>query len=279
MLDYDNSADDVHRLHRKRGKCMPQTPSNKTTPLRPIKWYKMLATSKGRREAGVFLIEGDRAIRQIIESQPDEITEIITKEEMPPVYSNYPRREVTESQFRTICLTKTPQGPLAVVRMPQDVYSDLLPQDNGSRVLLLEDIQDPGNVGTLIRTAAAFDYTGVILSEKCADPLSPKCVQATAGSTLSLWLRRTPYYLELAETLKKNGYSLAVAELGGIDEPSVLRYQDRLLLALGNEASGPSPLLLNSSDYRIRIAIAREKAESLNVAACGAICIYLSSQK
>jgi len=258
---------------------MPQTPSNRTTPLKPIKWYKMLATSKGRREAGVFLIEGDRAIRQIIESRPDEITEIITKEELPPVYSNYPRQEVTESQFRTICFTRTPQGPIAVVRIPQGIYSDRLPKDSGGRVLLLEDIQDPGNVGTLIRTAAAFDYAGVILSEKCADPLSPKCVQATAGSILSLWLRRTPRYLELVETLKKNGYSLAVAELGGIDEPSVLRYQGRLLLALGNEVSGPSPALMSMANHRVRIAIAREKAESLNVAVCGAICIYLSSQK
>jgi len=240
----------------------------------------MLATTKGRREAGVFLIEGDRAIRQIMGSRPDEITEIITKEEeLSPVYSNYPRREVTESQFRTICLTKTPQGPIAVVRIPQGIYSDRLPQDSGGRVLLLEDIQDPGNVGTLIRTAAAFDYAGVILSEKCADPLSPKCVQATVGSALSLWLRRTPHYLGLAETLKENGYSLAVADLGGIDELSVLRCQGRLLLAVGNEASGPSSPLLNSADYRIRIAIARQKAESLNVAACGAICIYLSAQK
>jgi len=259
---------------------MPQTPTNRTTPLKLIKWYKMLATTKGRREAGVFLIEGDRAIRQIMGSRPDEITEIITKEEeLSPVYSNYPRREVTESQFRTICLTKTPQGPIAVVRIPQGIYSDRLPQDSGGRVLLLEDIQDPGNVGTLIRTAAAFDYAGVILSEKCADPLSPKCVQATVGSALSLWLRRTPHYLGLAETLKENGYSLAVADLGGIDELSVLRCQGRLLLAVGNEASGPSSPLLNSADYRIRIAIARQKAESLNVAACGAICIYLSAQK
>ena len=258
---------------------MPQRPNNKTTSLKPIKWYKTLTTTKGRREAGVFLIEGDRAIRQIIEGRPNEITEIITKGDLSPVYSNYPRREVAESQFRAICSTRTPQGPIAVVRIPQDIYSDRLPQDSGGRVLLLEDIQDPGNVGTLIRTAAAFDYAGVILSGKCADPLSPKCVQATAGSILSLWLRRTPHYLELAETLKKNGYSLSVAELGGMNEPSVLRYQGRFLLALGNEVSGPSPALMSMANHRVRIAIAREKAESLNVAVCGAICIYLSLQK
>ena len=239
----------------------------------------MLATTKGRREAGAFLIEGDRAIRQIIKNRPDGITEIVTKEGLSPVYSNYPRREVTENQFRSICFTRTPQGPVAVVRIPQGIYSGRLPQDSGGRVLLLEDIQDPGNVGTLIRTAAAFDYAGVILSGKCADPLSPKCVQATAGSILSLWLRRTPHYLELVETLQEKGYSLIIAALEGTDKPLLLRRQDNLLLALGNEASGPSPTLMSMANHRVRIAIARERAESLNVAACGAICIYLSSQK
>jgi len=239
----------------------------------------MLATRKGRREAGVFLIEGDRAIRQIIENRPDEITEIITKEELPPVYSNYPRREVTDSQFRSICLTRTPQGPIAAVRIPEGIYSDRLPKDSSGRVMLLEDIQDPGNVGTLIRTAAAFDYAGVILSEKCADPLSPKCVQATAGSILSLWLRGTSHYLELVKTLQDKGYSLVIATLEGNDKPSFLQGQDNLLLALGNETAGPSLTLMSMANHRIRIAIAREKAESLNVATCGAICIYLSSQK
>ncbi len=258
---------------------MLQIPGDKTVPLKPIKWYKMLATTRGRQEAGVFLIEGDRAIRQIIERCPDEITEIITKEELAPVYSNYPRREVTEGQFRKICLTKTPQGPIAVVRIPKVIYSDLLPKSSGGRVLLLEDIQDPGNVGTLIRSAAAFDYAGVVLSEKCADPLSPKCVQSTAGSILSLWIRRTSHYLELVKKLKESGYSIIVAALKGTDQPSVLHGKDNLLLALGNEAVGPSPDLMSMADYKVRIAIAQSKAESLNVAICGAICIYLSSQK
>ncbi len=258
---------------------MPQTPVNKTVPLRPIKWYQMLATTKGRQEAGVFLIEGDRAIRQIIEICPDEITEIMTKEELAPVYSDYPRREVTEGQFRRICLTKTPQGPIAVVRIPRGIYSDLLPKSSGGRVLLLEDIQDPGNVGTLIRSAAAFDYAGVVLSEKCADPLSPKCIQSTAGSILSLWIRRTPHYLELVKKLKESGYSLIVAALEGTDKPSVLHSKDSLLLALGNEAAGPSPGLMDMADYKVRIAITQSKAESLNVAICGAICIYLSARQ
>ena len=247
------------------------------TPLKPLKWYKKLATKKGRLETGAFLVEGDRAIKQIISSHPEEIIEIVTAEEPLPVYRNYAVRLVTESQLRSICLTRTPQGSMAVVRLPVDLNADHLPNEVGNKVLLLEDIQDPGNVGTLIRTAAAFDFSGVIMTEKCADALSPKCVQATAGTVLSVWLRRTKRYLELVRTLRKSGYNLIAAELDGVAEPSILRRQSKLLLALGNEAAGLSRALLDEAEYRLRIPTVREKAESLNVAACGAICMYLSS--
>jgi len=247
--------------------------------LKSIKWYKKLSTDRGRREAGAFLIEGDRAIRQILMHNAGEIIEIVTAEELPPAYRGYPARHVTESQFQSICHSKTPQGPMAVVRMPPDVHSDRLPDDIGSRVLLLEDVQDPGNVGTLIRTAAALDFSGVILSTKCADPFSPKCVQSTAGSVLSVWLRRTDRYLDLLRTLQKSGYAAIAADLNGEQNAATLKNRDKILLALGNEASGLSAGVLDASDCRIKIPINRDKAESLNVATCGAICMFLSSKE
>lgn len=247
-------------------------------PLRPLQWYKNLATKKGRLEAGVFLVEGDRAIRQIIDSHPDQIVEIITVEEPLSIYRSYAVRSVTESQFHSICHTKTPQGSMAVVRIPADVYSRHLPEDTGNKVLLLEDIQDPGNAGTLIRTAAAFGFSGVIMTEGCADLFSPKCVQASAGSILSVWLRRAAGYLGLISQLIERGYTLVAADLDGTAEPSILSNQEKLLLALGNEAAGLSQGLLSMADCRLWIPTVREKAESLNVAACGAICMYLSSR-
>jgi len=247
--------------------------------LKPIKWYRSLAARKGRREAGAFLVEGDRAIKQIISSNPDDIIEIVSTGELPPFYQKYPTRLVTDSQLRSIGSTRTPQGIAAVVRTPPDTYSDRLPDKTGARILLLEDVQDPGNVGTLIRTAAAFGFSGLILTEKCADPLSPKCVQSTAGTVLSLWLRRTPRYLELVEELKHKGYALVAADLGGREDPSVLQSRNKLLLALGNEASGLSDSVLNLSDHRLRVPTVPGKVESLNVAACGAICMYLSYHK
>jgi RNA methyltransferase, TrmH family len=247
--------------------------------LKPLAWYKKLATRKGRLAAGAFLLEGERAIQQIRQWQPEAILEILTTTEHLPRYSQYPCRCVTDNQLRAICRAQTPQGLLAVVRLPLLTYSDQLPQQDDGKILLLEDIQDPGNVGTLIRTAAALCFSGVILTEQCADPFAPKCVQATAGSVLSLWLRRTSRYLELAEALKQRGYTLVAADLHGQEDPSLLCGQKRLLLALGNEASGLSPALRRMAHSLFRIAVEKANAESLNVAACGAICMYLSSRR
>ena len=254
-------------------------PDYRGNALKPIKWYKSLAAGKGRLEAEAFIVEGDKAIKQIISNNPGEIIEILSAEELSPFYRKYTSRLITNSQLRSICSAKTPQGIIAIVRLPLDIYSDKLPEKTGEKILLLEDVQDPGNVGTLIRTAAAFGFSGVILTEKCADPLSPKCVQSTAGTVLSLWIRRTPRYIELVKKLKQEGFCIVAADLSGKEEPSVLQRQNKLLLALGNEAAGLSESILKAADYRLKITMAQRKAESLNVAVCGAICMYLSCHK
>ena len=246
-------------------------------PLKSLKWYRAMAGRKGRLESGAFLVEGERAIQQIKTGRPDEIIEILAVDTPPAEYGEYPVRLITESQFKHISSSRTPQGILAVVRQPEDIYGDLIPESKGNKILLLEDVQDPGNTGTLIRTAAAFGFSGVILTEKGADPLSPKCVQSTAGAILSLWIRRTNNYLQLARSLKEKGYTIAAAELTGNAGPEVLKDREKILLALGNEASGLSKTLTDMADYRVQIPLARDKAESLNVAACGAILMYLSS--
>jgi TrmH family RNA methyltransferase len=247
-------------------------------PLKPLAWYKKLATKRGRLAAGMFLVEGERAIRQIAAAHAEAIVELLTTSGPDTGDLQVPIRHLTPSQFRSVCATQTPQGLAAVVRFPPDTYSDQLPPRCGAHLLVLEDIQDPGNVGTLIRTAAAFRFSGVLLTDKCADPFAPKCVQATAGSVLSVWLRRTPHYLALVESLQQQGYTLAAADLKGQDEPTVLSGQKRLLLALGNETSGLSPALLQAARVRFAIPMDRSRAESLNVATCGAIGMYLSAQ-
>lgn len=244
-------------------------------PWKPLNWYRELAGARGRQEEGFFIAEGPRAIAQIEAAAPGAIDHLVAVEGSSFQTYGYPVRTVSESRFRALSSTESPQGIMAVVPVPEGMYTPVLPAQRGSRVLLLEDVQDPGNTGTLIRTAAAFDYGGVILSKKCADPLSTKCVQSSAGTVLSLWMRRTEEYLELARTLCCDGYTLVAADLEGSEDMSPLRARP-LLLALGNEAAGLSPALLRAASRRLRVPVARNKAESLNVAACGAICMYES---
>jgi TrmH family RNA methyltransferase len=243
-----------------------------------VKRYKALAEKKGRVASGLFLMEGPRAIRQVLTSRPGAVVEIVTTAEHASQYEGVPVRVATRTQLDAICHTKTPQGAVAVVHQPDHVYEDQLPDDVGPRVLLLEEIQDPGNVGALIRTAAAFGYSLVILSDGCADPLAPKSVQASSGTVLSVAVRRTSAYLNLARALRDHGYVVAVADVRGEDEPGRLREPERLVFALGNEAAGPTAELLALADLHVRIPIHEQRAESLNVAACGAIGMYLGSR-
>jgi len=224
--------------------------------------------------SGCFLVEGERAAGYILDYAGADVLEVLISEEIQVNWSG-PTRRLTEKQFRSISSRTTPTGVAAVVRIPADVYTNTLPSRNTGNILLLEDVQDPGNVGTLLRSAAAFGFTGAILSPGCADPFGPKTVQATAGSILSLWLRRTPDYLELARRLKGHPFTLCALDLRGDKRPEDLQREESTVLAIGNEARGISPALLQLADKRIYISIRRRQAESLNAAVSGAICIYL----
>jgi TrmH family RNA methyltransferase len=246
--------------------------------LKSLTWYRDLSEATGRRAAGCFLVEGERAIRQAAGSHPAAMVEILATGDVPPDLGGYPIRTLTEKQLKSVSGSVTPQGLLAVVRLPEDFEKATLPTRPGNRILLLEHVQDPGNTGTLLRTAAAFGYDGVILSAECADPFAPKVVQAAAGTVLSLWTRRTERYLDLVLELRRRGYTLVATTLDGVDHPALLK-NEKLVLALGNEARGLSPELRAAADAAFRLPVAREKAESLNVAVAGGICLYLSRQR
>jgi TrmH family RNA methyltransferase len=245
--------------------------------LKPLSWYRNLSETAGRREAGCFLVEGERAIRQAAGQRPETIVELLATGDVPPDLSGYPVRTLTEKQYRSVSGSVTPPGLLAVVRLLEGYEAPALPEEPGNRILLLEHVQDPGNAGTLIRTAAAFGYDGAILSADGADPFSPKAVQAAAGTVLSLWTRRTEGYLDLARDLQGRGYRLVATALDGDDDPAPLK-AEKLVLALGNEARGLSKELRSAADAVFRLPVAGEKAESLNVAVAGGICLYLSRQ-
>ena len=250
--------------------------------MKPIAWYKALSNAKARerRESGFFIVEGKRAIDQIKSAAPRSIEEILVTEQILPEFNKYSCavRVLPERQFDSICVSKTPQGAAAVVRIPEKSYGNELPRQTGDRVLLLEGLQDPGNVGTLIRTAAAFDFGGVVLSNECADPFSPKAVQASAGAIMSVWVRRTADYLTIAEELKSRGFNLVAADIRGEPLNPAYRLPLPCVLMLGSESAGLGQKLLALADKKIRIPMNGRMVESLNVAVAGAILMFLGSK-
>jgi TrmH family RNA methyltransferase len=243
--------------------------------LRPIKWYKSLTERHGRDQAGAFLIEGRRAIEQIRGHSPGSILEILLDENNTSFDAGRtPVSHFSLPQFRSIAASQHPQGVAAVVAMPSGAFGHTLPSRPGARIVLLDDIQDPGNAGTLIRTAAALGFDGMLMTEKCADPFAPKCVQASAGTILSLWIRRTPACTSLLLELVQNGSRLIAADCAG-QSPENIDTKGNVVLALGNEGNGLSRYYRDMASQIIHIPIDTVKAESLNVAAAGAICMFV----
>ena len=223
-------------------------------------------------------MEGYRAIGQIIQKAPNRIIEIISIEGAKNLDKlDYPRRLLTHAQFRTIALSRHPSGPLAIVTLPQGWDSSKLPDKPGKKILVLEDIQDPGNIGSLVRSAAAFDFSGILLSQKCADPFAPKSTQASCGAIVSLWLRRTQFYREIVKNLKKGGFCIIAADPGGKMLKNRERAPKNLALILGNEGNGLMDETMRLANEIVKIPFNDKNVESLNVAACGAICMYMFS--
>ena len=125
------------------------------------------------REKRLFLLEGVKAIEQV-SSVKGSIDEILITRGMNIDGDRFgcPVREISSSQFLSISNARAPQGIIAVVKLPSETYSSGLPPEPGSKILLLENIQDPGNIGTLLRTAVAFGFSGALLSLQSVDLFS-----------------------------------------------------------------------------------------------------------
>ena len=188
------------------------------------------------------------------------------------VLSGVPYETVDDRVFAKMCDTSTPQGILAVVSMPEYTEADLMP-DGPSVSLLIEDVQDPGNLGTIMRTAEAAGVGGVWMSRGCADIFNPKTIRATMGSVY-----RVPFICgadlqEAAVKLKETGTSIAAtAPDAGISYREVPR-SGRVAFVIGNEGSGVSEDLLSLADLRVSIPM-QGQIESLNVAIATAILLF-----
>ena len=239
--------------------------SNKT-----YKYFKSLLQKKARYESGEFVVEGIKSVRDACFSGK-EITAIIISDEFCEDfdYGEVDVYEVSAPLFEKLCDTKTPQGIAAVIKMYKT--ADFVPDINGAYVYC-DGVSDPGNLGTIIRTADAAGISGVILSNTCADIYAPKTVRASMGSFFNIDLIHGKTAADLAE-YKSMGFNL----LGGAltDNTSDYRaadYNKPTIIIVGNEANGISDEVLKMCSP-VKIPI-HGRAESLNAGIAAGILMY-----
>lgn len=184
------------------------------------------------------------------------------------------RAEVVDDRiFRQMCDTQTPQGIITLASIPSYSRGDLLGKSGEPLVLILEDLQDPGNVGTIIRTAEGAGVTGVFMSSRTADCFQPKVVRSTMGSIFRVPVRREESLTELITWLKKQNVRCFAAHLSGRNSYVREDYRTGTAFLIGNEGNGLSDELTASADVRIRIPM-EGKVESLNAAVASALLMY-----
>lgn len=236
--------------------------------------------AKARRQLGLFVVEGvkmfleapRRWIRQVF------ITESLWQEEAwKERLQGCPAEVVSDKVFRSMCDTMTPQGILTVLQMPQYTISDILQKEN-PLLLVLEDLQDPGNVGTIFRTAEGAGADGIFMTKGCVDVFNPKTIRSTMGS-----IYRMPFFQiedtdALAAQLREKHISSFAAHLQGKADYDRADYRGGTAFFIGNEGNGLSREMTALADCLIRIPM-KGQVESLNAAmACG-ILVYEAARQ
>ncbi len=235
-----------------------------------IKTLKTLKTKKGRKTQSLFLVEGEKCVQELLNNMPELLDSLIVIENTNEPLINKAIDLgssvyiVKEHVMDALGDLKTSQGVTAVAKIP------FCKPVQGGFILALDDVSDPQNVGTMIRTADAAGCSAVVLSDDSADYLSPKAVRASMGSIfhIPVYYSFLPEYLS---GLKDYGYRIACADMGG---DSNYEYDwKKTCLVIGNESRGISQNVMALSTDKISIQM-YGKAESLNAAVAAAILIY-----
>ena len=184
---------------------------------------------------------------------------------------------VSDTVFRQMCDTQTPQGILTVLRSPSYDMEDLLRKKN-PLLMILEDLQDPGNAGTILRTGEGAGVSGIFLTRTCVDITNPKVIRGTMGS-----IYRVPFfYVEdvpsLKEMLKGRGIRFFAAHLQGRNQYYEESYQGGSAFLIGNEGKGLTEEAAEAADCLIRIPM-EGQVESLNAAMAAGILMYEAARQ
>lgn len=232
-----------------------------------IKEIKKLHQKKFREQTEQFLVEGHHLVKEAHMSQFDIDTIIIREDtDLPGWTKDYEIIDVTTEVFKMISQTETPQGIAAIVNKHR------FDNQNLGHILLLDAIQDPGNLGTMIRTAEAAGFTKVVLGKGTVDPFNDKVIRATQGAMFSIEIIHADLLDEI-EKLKTDNYSIWAATLDNATVYSDVEVTSNTALIIGNEGSGISTDIINVVTDKVKIPI-YGRAESLNAGVAAGVLMY-----
>ena len=238
--------------------------------------------ARARNEQGLFVVEG---VRMAAELPKDQVKSIYVSEtfaknpENAAILAEYPGYELVSDQvFAAMSDTQTPQGVLALVRQFSYGMEDLLKNDRPAHLMVLENLQDPGNLGTILRAGEGAGITGLIMSRDTVDLYNPKVIRSTMGSVF-----RVPFYYtdDLEQTvldLKARGIRVFAAHLAGKNNYEQEDYTGNTAFLIGNEGNGLTEKLSNLADTWVKIPMAG-KVESLNAAIAASILMFETARQ
>ena len=256
-----------------------------STTNKQVKYVSSLIKKpKARREEDLFVAEGLRICQEIPEERIHTlyVSESFLKQKEGRILSERVRRVevVADEVFKALSDTQTPQGVLALVRQ----YHYTLEQAAGTKdgkpalLMILEHLQDPGNLGTIIRAGEGAGITGVVMSSDTADIYNPKVIRSTMGSVLRVPFVYAPDLKEACEQMKKAGIRLYAAHLKGMHNYDQEDYTKATGFLIGNEAKGLTDEMAAIADTYIKIPMAGQ-VESLNAAVASSVLMFEAARQ
>ncbi len=247
-----------------------------------VKSVKKLKEKKYRDLENAYIVEGIKmvkeaimekaSIRQIIICDDCEKSDSIPKELMYEI-AKYECTYVTSKIFKYISEVQTPQGVLAVVEKNNDVNNiESAINYNEDIIVALDDIQDPGNLGTILRTVDSVGLTQILVSKGTADCYNPKVVRSSMGAIYRVKVIECEDLLEMLKEVKKNKFKVLVTSLGESKNIYEMKYNKKVLV-IGNEANGVEERIMKIADEKIKIPMLG-RTESLNAAVATGIVLY-----
>ena len=246
-----------------------------------IKEIKALHLKKNRDAQSLYFVEGIRFVSDAIENKQD-IVKVVISDKLESLNGGKDLIDrvtalcsecflVSEKLFKEISDTQTPQGILAVLKKREFEFESVI--EYGSSVVILDGLQDPGNVGTIIRTADAAAVSAVILTKGCVDLYSPKVLRSTMGSIFHMPILEGISIKATIGLLKKSGYKVIASHLNGQNNYYEEDLTGKSAIIVGNEANGISYETVETADSLVKIPMPG-RAESLNASVAASIMIY-----